>query len=97
MVRDGYKDNEEVAPEVVKETVAKKRRRLPADHNDTERNRRMKINSLIGELHQLVPNPSGKVDQATKLQEFIAYFISLQHEIDRIAIGLPQTPSSHQV
>ncbi|CAM6126018.1 unnamed protein product [Calypogeia fissa] len=94
---NGYKDNGEVAPEVVKETVAKKRRRIPADHNEAERNRRMKINSLIGELHQLVPNASRKVDQGTKLQEINAYLETLHHEMDGIAIAFPQMPSGHPV
>ncbi|CAM6126004.1 unnamed protein product [Calypogeia fissa] len=95
---NGYKDDGEVAPEVVKGTVAKKRRRLPADHNEAERNRRMKVNSLIGELHQLVSNASRKVDQGTKLQEINAYLASLHRdEMDRIAIAFPQMPSGHPV
>ncbi|KAJ9557927.1 hypothetical protein OSB04_012541 [Centaurea solstitialis] len=80
--RTVFKEKERV--KAAKSSISNKRRRTPAIHNQSERNRRDKINERMKTLQKLVPN-SSKTDKASMLEEIIEYVKQLQAYVHMIS------------
>ncbi|KAK9068249.1 hypothetical protein SSX86_012360 [Deinandra increscens subsp. villosa] len=81
-----------------KSSIATKRSRTAAIHNQSERRRRDKINEKMKALQKLVPN-ANKTDKASMLDEVIEYLKQLQaqiHMIGRMSMSPMMMPLAMQ-
>nr|GFC73475.1 transcription factor UNE10 [Tanacetum cinerariifolium] len=76
------------------ESSTSTKRRTAANHNQSERKRRDKINQRMKTLQKLVPN-SNKTDKASMLDEVIEYVKQMQaqvHMVNRMNLPPMMTP-----
>ncbi|XP_020227575.1 transcription factor UNE10 [Cajanus cajan] len=87
-IRDNQDDRDSKAE--IAQSNSKRRSRIAAIHNQSERKRRDRINQKIKALQRLVPN-ANKTDKASMLDEVINYLKQLQAQIQMMNMAsMPQ-------